>query len=71
MGRRLENLQLDRMEDIFDDSFDPRATEKQTERQKDAFDLDPFGDSFLRDLMQDTRANRLTTTTNGQHAVRT
>lgn len=27
VGRKLENLQLDRMEDLFDDSFNPRENE--------------------------------------------
>lgn len=29
VGRRLQNLQIDKMEDLFDDEFDPRAGEKK------------------------------------------
>lgn len=30
VGRRLQNLQMDRMEDLFDNEFDPRAGEKKS-----------------------------------------
>lgn len=46
VGRRLENLQLDKFEDVFDDSFNPRATEK-----KMAKEYDPFGEDFLEDVL--------------------
>jgi hypothetical protein len=65
IGRRLENLQLDRLEDLFDDSFDPRADERRQQaladaaaaaakRDKDLFDLDPFDTSFANDLLSST-----------------
>uniref|UniRef100_A0A914UY39 PID domain-containing protein n=1 Tax=Plectus sambesii TaxID=2011161 RepID=A0A914UY39_9BILA len=48
VGRKLENLQLDQMEDLFDDSFDPRASERVV---KDPFGLDPFDTTFATDLV--------------------
>ncbi|KHJ98622.1 phosphotyrosine interaction domain protein [Oesophagostomum dentatum] len=48
VGRRLQNLQLEQMEDVFDDSFDPRASDK-TKEQKE---YDPFGDDFLDDILR-------------------
>ena len=32
VGRRLENLQLDKLENVFDDNFDPRASEKKKDK---------------------------------------
>ncbi|MCP9257657.1 Cell death protein 6 [Dirofilaria immitis] len=56
VGKRLENLQLDKMEDLFDDEFDPRADEKKKaamggKTEKDKFGLDPFGDDFMNDVL--------------------
>ncbi|VDK66043.1 unnamed protein product [Onchocerca ochengi] len=56
VGRRLENLQLDKMEDLFDDEFDPRADERKKvavgeKKEKDKFGLDPFGDDFMNDVL--------------------
>uniref|UniRef100_A0A915Q0K0 PID domain-containing protein n=1 Tax=Setaria digitata TaxID=48799 RepID=A0A915Q0K0_9BILA len=59
VGRRLENLQLDKMEDLFDDEFDPRADERKKavaaatgeKKEKDKFGLDPFGDDFMDDVL--------------------
>ncbi|ETN71140.1 phosphotyrosine interaction domain protein [Necator americanus] len=48
VGRRLQNLQLENMEDVFDDSFDPRADDK-SKKQKE---YDPFGDDFLDDILR-------------------
>ena len=48
VGRKLENLQLDQMEDLFDDAFDPRASERVV---KDPFGLDPFDTTFATDLV--------------------
>ncbi|VDP29144.1 unnamed protein product [Heligmosomoides polygyrus] len=48
VGRRLQNLQLDNMEDVFDDTFDPRASNKA----KDGKDYDPFGDDFLDNVLR-------------------
>ncbi|KJH48672.1 hypothetical protein DICVIV_05231 [Dictyocaulus viviparus] len=48
VGRRLENLQLDNMEDVFDDEFDPRA-DRVSKKQKE---YDPFGDDFLDDILE-------------------
>uniref|UniRef100_A0A915BKL3 PID domain-containing protein n=1 Tax=Parascaris univalens TaxID=6257 RepID=A0A915BKL3_PARUN len=52
VGRKLENLQIDQMESLFDDEFDPRADERkkaEERRVKDEFGLDPFGDTFMND----------------------
>uniref|UniRef100_A0AC34Q4Z4 PID domain-containing protein n=1 Tax=Panagrolaimus sp. JU765 TaxID=591449 RepID=A0AC34Q4Z4_9BILA len=38
VGKKLENLNLDKMDDVFDNDFDPRSAEK-----KDTFGLEPFG----------------------------
>lgn len=52
MGRKLENLQLDKLEDLFDDSFDPRAGERRPAThlngvgQRDVFGLEPFAPVF-------------------------
>ncbi|KHN86846.1 Cell death protein 6 [Toxocara canis] len=54
VGRKLENLQMDRLENLFDDEFDPRAHERKvTERGgvKDEFGLDPFGDALMKDVV--------------------
>ncbi|KAL6728771.1 hypothetical protein Aduo_010508 [Ancylostoma duodenale] len=48
VDRRLQNLQLDKMEDVFDDSFDPRANDKSKEQKE----YDPFGDDFLDDILR-------------------
>lgn len=42
------------MEDLFDDEFDPRADERkkaEAAKKKDKFDLDPFGDDFMNDVL--------------------
>ncbi|CAD6197394.1 unnamed protein product [Caenorhabditis auriculariae] len=49
VGRRLENLRLDVFEDLFDDSFDPRAEENK--RISSNGQYDPFGDDFLKDVL--------------------
>ncbi|VDN20931.1 unnamed protein product [Gongylonema pulchrum] len=62
VGRRLENLQLDKMEDLFDDEFDPRADERKKAaeaKNKDKFGLDPFGDDFMNDVLVDKRLTEL------------
>ncbi|VDM96163.1 unnamed protein product [Thelazia callipaeda] len=60
VGRRLENLQLDKMENLFDDEFDPRAGERKKSTHvdgavkmdiKDKFGLDPFGDDFMNEVL--------------------
>ncbi|XGW18257.1 hypothetical protein V3C99_002688 [Haemonchus contortus] len=48
VGRRLQNLQLDQMEDVFDDNFDPRADSKSKENKE----YDPFGDDFLDNVLR-------------------
>ncbi|PIO65180.1 phosphotyrosine interaction domain protein [Teladorsagia circumcincta] len=48
VGRRLQNLQLDNMEDVFDDNFDPRANNKSKENKE----YDPFGDDFLDNVLR-------------------
>ncbi|KAJ1372882.1 hypothetical protein KIN20_035174 [Parelaphostrongylus tenuis] len=48
VGRRLQNLQLDNMEDVFDETFDPRAG-KESKKTKE---YDPFGDDFLDDILR-------------------
>ncbi|VDK49078.1 unnamed protein product [Cylicostephanus goldi] len=48
VGRRLQNLDLEHMEDVFDDSFDPRANNKSKEQKE----YDPFGDDFLDDVLR-------------------
>uniref|UniRef100_A0A0N5AEC4 PID domain-containing protein n=1 Tax=Syphacia muris TaxID=451379 RepID=A0A0N5AEC4_9BILA len=47
VGRKLENICLDKLEDIFDNEFDPRADEKKKvdAKAKDEFGLDPFDDT--------------------------
>ncbi|VDL81016.1 unnamed protein product [Nippostrongylus brasiliensis] len=49
VGRRLQNLQLENMEDVFDDNFDPRGT---TDKAKEKKDYDPFGDDFLDKVLR-------------------
>nr|CDP93196.1 BMA-CED-6, isoform a [Brugia malayi] len=56
VGKRFENLQLDKMEDLFDDEFDPRADERKkpgvgVKKEKDKFGLDPFGNDFMNDVL--------------------
>lgn len=55
VGRKLENLELDKMEDIFDNQFDPRADERKKKlyekTKKDKFGLDPFGDDFMNEVL--------------------
>ncbi|MFH4979978.1 hypothetical protein AB6A40_006687 [Gnathostoma spinigerum] len=50
IGPKLENLHVDKIEDIYDDDFDPRADERKRaaeEAKKDKFGLDPFGEEFI------------------------
>ena len=42
VGRKLENLSIDKMDNVFDDSFDPRSGEK-----KDSFGQNPFNVNSL------------------------
>lgn len=54
VGKKLENLCLDKFEDIFDNEFDPRADEKKKAEElkgKDQFGLDPFGDAILDEML--------------------
>ncbi|CAJ0942374.1 unnamed protein product, partial [Mesorhabditis belari] len=46
IGRRLEGLQLNNVENVFDDNFNPRATEKQKSKEDG-----PFGDDFLAECL--------------------
>lgn len=55
VGKKLENLCLDKFEDIFDNEFDPRADEKKKAEElkaKDQFGLDPFGDTVLDEMLK-------------------
>lgn len=55
VGKKLENLRLDKFEDIFDNEFDPRADERKKAQQskvKDQFGLDPFGDAILDEVLK-------------------
>uniref|UniRef100_A0A1I7WZ25 Peroxisomal biogenesis factor 19 n=1 Tax=Heterorhabditis bacteriophora TaxID=37862 RepID=A0A1I7WZ25_HETBA len=66
VGRRLENLQLAKMEDVFDDSFDPRANEKSKNSSKE---YDPFGDDFLDEVLRtgDAAARAMVSKAEGVH----
>ncbi|CAJ0579223.1 unnamed protein product, partial [Mesorhabditis spiculigera] len=57
VGRRLDALNFNKMEDIFDDSFDPRGIAKKEEKKND----DPFGDQFFNDCIETaTKAEKQT-----------
>lgn len=68
VGRKLENLQLDGMDDIFDQYFDPRAGEPRADGRTDAFGLAPFGSSEV-DGSGSPRSNDATKT-NGHNMAK-
>uniref|UniRef100_A0AC35FJR0 PID domain-containing protein n=1 Tax=Panagrolaimus sp. PS1159 TaxID=55785 RepID=A0AC35FJR0_9BILA len=66
VGRKLENLHIDKMDNVFDDSFDPRAREKKEQESHDSLmkqNSDPKNDDAddLQAMLEkcDSRINEM------------